>query len=901
MRNWQAYVRKRLPLAGLRPAREARLVGEVAAQLEDLYRDAVLRGASDEEADRLAADHVADWSRLAADLAEADPAATLPAFERRNDRAREGGSPLRPFWSAFAALHHDLGHAARMLARRPGLAAVLVLTLALGIGANSAIFSAVDAILLRPLPYDGADRLVYLSEDNRAEGHAHWEISLQNWNDWQQQARVLDGSAAWFYQSATLTGGFEARRLRAARITAGAFRLLGVAPVAGRDFVPEDADENADVVILSHHLWQQLFAGAAGAAGRTIRLDGRPHIIAGVMPPAFQFPSPEVDLWRPMPTVLLLEGRQRGRHFANAIARVKPGVTLEQARGDLNRVAGVLAATYPDTNAGWTVGIEWLQESMVGESRALLLLAWAAAVLVLLIACSNAAGILVTEAAARDREIAVRTALGAGRRRIAAQMLTEALLVASVSGVMGVGLATLGLRALSRLVSGAVPLAERMALDWRVVAFTTLTVLAVAVVAGIVPAIKASSVTSAAVLKESGRTTITRRRRSFRQVFVAGQVSVALVLLVSAGLIGRSVMNLWRANTGFDPRGVVTFAYSLPVTADTTREAVVAVHGQVVSRLAAAPGVQAAGLTLVLPLEGDVEVRGFGIEGRPPAEMANASVMARPVSTGFLNTLEVPLLQGRLFTEFDRGAGEQVAIISRATRARYWPSGNPLGSHVTIVRQQWTVVGVVEDMPTNGLDTAAKPVVYVPLDRWPIGLRSMRAVVRTAGDPSAVLGGIRQAMAEVSREAPIFAVQTLDDLCGESIARQRFAALILGLFALVALVLAVVGIYGTVSNFVVQRTHEIGIRMAVGASPRDILRATVGEGVLLAAAGVVVGAAAAAASARLLASLLFGVSNTDPATYLAMSALLLFLVAVASWVPGRRAMGIDPVTALRSE
>jgi predicted permease len=901
MRDWQAYVRTHLRLTGLRPARETRLVGEVAAQLEDLYRDAVLRGASDEEADRLACSHVADWSRLAADLAAADAAARLPAFERRTGRAEERGSFLRPFWSALAMLHHDLRHAGRMLVRRPGVAAVLVLTLALGIGANSAVFSAVDAILLRPLPYDRADRLVYLSEDNRAAGHAHWEVSLQNWNDWRQQARVFDGSAAYFYQSATLTGGFESRRLRAARVSVGAFRLLGVAPVAGRDFLPEDADENRDVVILSHRLWQQLFAGGAGVAGSAIRLDGRPHTIAGVMPSTFQFPSPDVDLWRPMPTALLLEDRERGRHFALAIARLRSGVTLEQARRDLNRVAGQLAGTYPGTNAGWTVGVEWLQESMVGESRALLLLAWAAAVLVLLIACSNAAGILVTESAARDREIAVRTALGAGRRRIAAQMLTEALLVASISGVLGVGLAALGLRALSRLVSGTVPLAERMALDWRVVAFTTLTVVAVAVVAGIAPAIKASSQTSAAALKESGRTTMSRRRRSSRQLFVAGQVSLALVLLVSAGLIGRSVMNLWRTNTGFDPRGVITFAYSLPVTADTTREAVVAVHGQVVSRLAAVPGVQAAGLTLVLPLEGDVEVRGFTIEGRPPAEMANASVMARPVSTGFLSTLKVPLLQGRLFTEFDRGAGERVAILSRATAARHWPSGNPLGSRVTIVGQQWTVVGVVEDMPTNGLDTAPKPVVYVPLDQWPIGLRAMSAVVRTAGDPAAALGGIRRAMADVSREAPIFAVQTLDQLRGESIARQRFAVLILGLFAVVALVLAVVGIYGTVSHIVVQRTHEIGIRMAVGACPHDILRATVGEGVLLAAAGVVVGAFAAAAAARLLGGLLFGVSNIDPATYLAMSGLLLLLVAVASWVPGRRAMGIDPVTALRSE
>jgi predicted permease len=320
-----------------------------------------------------------------------------------------------------------------------------------------------------------------------------------------------------------------------------------------------------------------------------------------------------------------------------------------------------------------------------------------------------------------------------------------------------------------------------------------------------------------------------------------------------------------------------------------------------VSQLVSVPGVQAAGLALVLPLEGDIEVRGLTIEGRPAAEMADAEVMTRPVSADFLSTLRVPLLQGRRFSAFDRTGSEQVAIISRAAAERYWPSQNPLGSHITVTRQRWTVVGIVEDVPTSGLDAAPKPVVYMPIDQWPVPMRSLSAAVRTTGDPAAVMGGIRRTVAEVNRDVPIFDIRTLDDLCRESIARQRFGALILGVFAAVALVLAVVGIYGTVSHLVVQRTHEIGIRMAMGAAPRDILRATVGEGLLLAAGGVVVGAVAAAASTRLLGSLLFSVSNTDPATYLAMSAVLLLVVAMASWVPGRRAMSIDPVTALRNE
>jgi len=313
------------------------------------------------------------------------------------------------------------------------------------------------------------------------------------------------------------------------------------------------------------------------------------------------------------------------------------------------------------------------------------------------------------------------------------------------------------------------------------------------------------------------------------------------------------------------------------------------------------PGVQAAGLSKVLPFEGDAEVMGFAIEGRPAAELANASMMVRAVSADFLSTLRVPLLKGRSFTKFDRAAGQRVAIISRTSAARYWPSQNPLGSRVTLRRQQWTVVGVVEDVPTHGLDVASKPVVYVPIAQWPVRMRGMRAVVRTAADPSAVMGAIRAAMAEVNKDMPIFSVETLTDLCDESMARQRFGALILGLFAAVALALAVVGIYGAVSNLVVQRTHEIGIRMAVGASPGKILRTTVGEGTLLAAGGILVGTAGAAAAARLLRSLLFGVSTTDPATYLGMSGLLLLVVAIASWVPGRRAARIDPVAAIRSE
>jgi predicted permease len=800
-----------------------------------------------------------------------------------------------------------LRHGARMMARRPGITAVLVLTLALGIGANSAIFSVVDAVLLQPLPYENPGELVYLYEHNFAKGYNRFSISIHNFIDWRSQSRLFEDMAAYNYRTANLTGGAEPRRIRYTSVSVNLFQLLGVAPILGRSFLPDEDRQGRDnVVLLSHKFWQEYFGGDTAVIDGTIRLHGSSYTVVGIMPASFAFPSPDVQLWKPMLRDPELFPGDRTRHFAHAIGRMGPGVSLEQAQIEMNTIADRLAREYPRLR-GWGVAVESLHYSMVYNNRAVLLILWAAVTLVLLIACSNVANILLAQATSREKEMAIRSALGAGRLRIAAQTLTETVSLALVSGAAGVALAFWGVRWLPQLAGDSLPHLDKVALDWRVMAFTALAAVTTGILIGLIPAVQASKTDLNVSLKEGGRTSAPGGRSRFQNLLVMGEVALALVLLISAGLVILSFMNLWRADAGFDPNKVLTFRYSLPSSAYPSQEHRSSFHQQLIERIRTLPEVESAAAISHLPLGGEYDFWGFSINGRPAEDTADASLMIRQITPNYFQTLRIPLLKGRVLTMTDRAGGETVMVISKSMVSKYWPGEDPIDKHIrfggppALHALEWRIVGVVEDVPSSSLDVAPKATVYVPQDQFPYTNSSMSVALRAKTDPVGMVGAVRAELASMDDDLPIFNLITMNEIRGDSVAQRRFGMLLLGIFAAVALVLAVLGIYGTISYMVGQRTREIGIRMAMGAQKRHILRMTVRHGLILTAMGMLVGLGGAVALTRYLSSLLFGISGTDLSTFIAVSVLLFAVALLASYVPARRAAEIEPITALHHE
>ena len=801
-----------------------------------------------------------------------------------------------------------LRHGIRMLGRRPGTTAVLVLTLALGIGANSAIFSVVDAVLLRPLPYPDAGRLVNLYEHNFARGFSRFSIAVQNFADWQSQSRVFDGMAIYTARAANLTGGAEPRRVIYATVSDNLFHVLNVTPALGRSFGPDDAREATNpIVILNHRFWQEYFGGDVAAVGRTIRLHGVSHTIVGVMPASFEFASADIEIWSPLPRDPLLVPGGRGRHFANVVGRLKAGTTLEQAQAELDTIASRLAMAYPDTNEGWGVTVEPLQQSLVANSRAVLLILWASVGFVLLIACSNVANILLAQSASREKEVAIQSALGAGRARIVGQMLAESVLLSLAGGAAGLLIAFWGVRWLPTLAGDALARMNEVALDWRLVTFTGLASVATGVLVGVIPALQASKTDLDASLKEAGRSSSAGLRGRFRSLLVVGEVALALVLLISAGLVMRSFMTLWAMEPGFDSRHVLTFRYTLPVTAYPEPEQMSGLHEQIVERIAALPEVESAGAISALPLAGDVENWSFTIDGRSASESTTPSTLVRHVSAGYLDTMRIRLLEGRALNAFDRAGGEPVVVISKAMAATYWPGERAIDRRVQfrgpedLAAITWRVVGIADDVPSSSLDGAPKPTLYLSYTQWPFRMPSISLAVLTRTDPSSIVTRVRAEIARVDEDLPIFHIRTMEEVRGASLAQRRFGMLLLGLFAGVALVLAVVGLYGTIAYTVSQRTREIGIRMSLGARPGQILAMMVGQGAVLSAVGMVLGLCGAFALTRYLSSLLFGVSGVDVPTYAGLSGVLQAVALLASYLPSRRAARIEPVEALHRE
>jgi putative ABC transport system permease protein len=804
-------------------------------------------------------------------------------------------------------LRQDIRYALRWLLKSPGFTVMSALTVALGVGANSAIFSVVYGVLLRPLPYPEPGRLAaiyHLYEGRRST------ISGPNFIDLAQRAQTLSGVAAIARSRIILTGEGEPTRLDGARVSASLFDVLAVQPLHGRTF---RADENQPgrhrVVLLSYGLWQQRFAGDPRVVGRSIVLDSVSHEVIGVMPQGFAYPVDRV-LWLPIEYSENFTVKQRGAWYLTVVSRLKPGVPLENAGAEVATIGQQLAAQYPNDNEGVSMTAVPLLEATVGEVRRAVLVLAGAVGFVLLIACGNVANLLLARAAAREGEMAVRAALGAGRGRLVRQLLTESVLLSVTGAALGLLLAVWGVDLLIALQPEGIPRLGSVRVDAVVTLFTMALAVLTGVLFGLVPAWHGTRDGMAGTLKEAGRGAPSSRRGArLRGGLVVVEMALAVTLLAGAGLLIRSFSRLAAVDPGFDVQQALTFELSLPAARYEDNEArQIAFFDQLLPSLRALPGVQAAGAVLTLPLTGGGIVLSFTVDGRPPIPPAQQPTMqVRVASAEYFETVGIPVKRGRSFTERDRAGSAPVIVITESAMRQFFPNDDPIGKRITIgwgrgpgtPRAGGEIVGVVGDVKDVGLGEPGAPQVYLPYRQWPVG--SMAVVLRTSVPPGTVTDMARQAVQAVDPELPIANVRTLDQIVARSISQPRFYTTLLGVFALVALALAATGIFGVLSYAVTQRTREIGIRMALGARQGAVVGLVVRDAMLLACAGIAVGVVSAAYLSRTLSTLLFEIPPGDPATFAGVASLLLVVALVASYAPARRATAVDPLSALRSE
>ncbi len=802
-------------------------------------------------------------------------------------------------------LWQDLRYGARMLLKKPGFTLVAVITLALGIGANTAIFSVVNAVLLRPLPFKEPDRLVMIREMKLPQ-FPEFSVSPGNFLDWKRQNTVFERLVSLRGASFNLIGAGDPEQVMGLRVTDGFFAMLGAQPQIGRVFLPEeDQPGRANVALLSHGLWQRRFGGDPKILNQTITLNGQSYTVIGVMPATFRFGG-NPDLWTPS-AFTAQEAQSHGSHYISVVGQLRPGATVDQARAEMIAIAGRLAAQYPGTNTGWSVKLMPLLEFIVRDIKPALLVLLVAVAFVLLIACANVANLLLARANERQKEIAVRAALGAGRARIVRQLLTESVLLSAAGGAAGLLLAKLGEYLLLKLAPEDLPRMSDVSLDGRALAFTAAITLLTGLVFGLVPSLQSSRPNLNETLKDAGRgSTEGGRRQLVRSALVTLEVASALALLVGAGLLIKSFWRLQKVAPGFNPDNALTLSVTLPRSKYPEENQRVAFFRQLLEKVSALPGVQAAGASHSMPLGGDY-VLAFKIQGRPPLPPgAGQSTNFYSVSADYFKTMGIPLLRGRLLTERDAKDSPHVAVINETMAKNLFPDENPVGKRITFdtgddnPNPDWyEIVGVVGDVKQYGLDQATPLQTYEPYTQQTFSY--MTLVARTTGAPANLTAAIRNAVLQIDKEQPIADVRTLDRILSTSIAQQRFSMLLLGVFAAVAMLLAAVGIYGVLSYSVTQRIHEIGIRMALGAGRHDVLRLLIGHGMLLTLIGVAAGLAAAFALTRLMSTLLFDVSATDPITFGLIALLLVTVALLACWIPARRATKVDPLVALRRE
>jgi putative ABC transport system permease protein len=809
------------------------------------------------------------------------------------------------------SLLQDLRYGVRMLLKKPGFTVVAVFALALGIGANSAIFSVVNAVLLRSLPYKDPNHLVIAWETNPQLLNdylkTHNEASPANFYDWQAQTTVFENLAAFRWRDFSLTGGDTPEQVRGNSVTTNMFATLGVQPVLGRDFLAEEGQAGKEnVVILSYGLWQRRFGAAPDIIGKTIGVNGRPVTVVGVMPQGFEFPRAAAELWSPLALEDELKANRRS-HFLYTRARLKPGVTIEQAQAEMNTIASRLQQQYPETNNQRGIRLASLSQESVEQIRPALLILLAAVGFVLLIACANVANLMLARAAARQKEIAIRTALGAGRLRIIRQLLTESVLLSLLGGVCGLLLALWGidllLASMPREFALGIPGWNQIGLDYRVLGFTLAVSVLTGILFGLFPSWQASKYDLNESLKEGGKSSASSSRKRFRSALVVSEVTLALVLLVGAGLMMRSLLHLMDVKPGFDPQKLATLRLALPQARYSNDEQVVSFYSQLTRRLKSVPGVESVSTIDMMPMGGSGGTISFLIEGRPaPPQGEYPEANARTSSPGYFQTMRIPVLKGRDFSEHDTVNTPLVVVINETMARKYWPNEDPLGKRLLSPGNRMPpaeVIGVVGDIKHFGLDDHAEEYVYTSAIQTPGN--SMFVVVRTATDPVSMTATLRKEVQSLDKELPVFDVKPMEQRITESAGSRRLVMFLLGIFAIVALLLASVGIYGVMAYAVTQRTHEIGIRMALGARRGDILRLVIRQGMLLVLLGVTLGLLVSFAVTRFMAGMLFGVTANDPATLTGVSLLLAVIAFIACLIPARKATKVDPMVALRYE
>ena len=891
MPSWHETIEVRLAALGVPPARRVEIVAEIRQHLADAQRATLTA----EEADR-----------LVRELARVERRTTLePPVLGKTRQA------------VMATLWQDLKYAARSLRLTPSYTAIVIATLTLGIGANAAIFSVADAVMLRPYPYPDIDRIVMINETTRQGGTM--SVSWPTFQDWRTQQQSFEYFGIFRNTTANLTGGDQPVRLSAAIASSPIFGALGVGPAAGRTFTAEeDAPGAARTAIISERLWRSQFAADPGMIGRAVVLNNEPHLVIGIMPPGMRFPSRLTDVWLPLGPIVPTLPAGRGNHPNLFVAaRLKPGVSFDRAVADMDTIARRLEKQYPDSNTDVAVAMTPYYEQIVRSIRPTLYVLLGAVGFVLLIGCANLANLMLARAERRQREIALRAALGAERRRIIQQLLTESLLLSVAGGALGILLATwmVKLFVASRPVSS--PRIDLLAVDGRVVAFAAVLSIVTGVIFGLVPALRASAPDLLSSLKQTGRGGGVAPSRRFRSALVVVEVAMALVLLVGAGLMIRSFARLMAIEPGFDPEGVITMRLSLPPAKYRDLDRWTAFHEALVSRVGSIPGVTAAGINSAVPLEGGGSESGVVVEGRPlpPPGTQGDTCLFQASSPDYLRAMGIPLVRGRAFTARDTKGSTPVAIVDESLARRLFPGEDPLGRRIAFEfrgdRQNpnpiWReIVGVVAHVRHYGIASEPPFVqVYTPFNQLPIWFEprrpSMALVARTPLPAETLTAAVRREVAAIDRDIPVYGIGTMKTYLAQNTEQPRLMVLILAGLGTLALVLAVIGIYGVVSYSVAQRTQEIGVRMALGATGRQVLRMVVRQALLPIAAGVVIGGVLALALGSVIQSLLFEVSPRDPATLAAIAAGLALVGLVASLVPASRATRVDPLVALRNE
>jgi putative ABC transport system permease protein len=859
-----------------KPSVEQEVDAELAFHLEMRVRDYVARG-------------------MDPAVARAEALRRFGDVDQINDACRDIGrrrdqEMRRTEW--VAELRQDLAYALRYLRTNPGFALAAVLTLALGIGASTAIFGVANAVILRPLPFREPDQLIRIWETNPTTDA--FSTSDPNYLDWRARNRSFAELAAYRWNSMNLVGDGPPEQLTAIGVTHTLFPLLGVSPRIGRTFTAdEDRPGGPRVVILSDRLWRRRFGGDRGVLGRTISLDGRPYTVIGILSRGLGFAT-DADLWQPLAPD---PGSNRSNKTLGTVGRLRPGVTIETATADMRAIARQLGQQYPDANAEWGARIASFRDWLIGrELRDRVIALLFAVGLLLLMACVNVANLLIARASTREREIGLRAALGAGRWRITRQLLTESLTLAAIGAAAGVALAAAAMPVLRNAGGDAIPRLDEMSLDWRVLSFALGASLITGLLFGLAPALHASRTGLHGMLRSGTRVAGTSRLRS---TLVVASIALAMLLLVGAGLVGSSFLRLMRVDTGFDAEHVLVALVSLPAERYPNNR-IAAFHAEAMRRVTAIPGVRAAGMINIAPFSGGNTAIPFTVAGRPPARPGEFLQAGwRSVTPGYFAALGLRLKRGRLLNEQDVERGPPVIVIADTMARRFWPGEDPIGRQIRVAggKDPFTVVGVVNDVRAQTLQDEPAPVMYLSYQQ--VTLRSMWLTVRAVGAPTSVAGAVQREIWAIDKTLPVANMQPLAQLMSEVAAQPRLTMLIFGLFASAALALAVIGVYGVVAYSVAQRTREIGVRLALGAQPSRIVRSIVRHGLTLAWLGIVIGLAGAYLLARFIEAILYGTEPTDVVTYGAVAVTLSLCAAAASLAPARRAARVDPVTALR--